>query len=181
MSTGALDTSFNGTGKVTTPIGSGYDFGHSVAVQSDGRIVVAGVSYNASGNADIALVRYTSTGTLDTSFNGTGKVTTPIGSGYSTSSVAVQSDGKIVVAGSYRNASGNSDFALVRYEGDPVVPSLTLVRNPDQTLGLSWTGLGTLEQTESLTLPNWQPAPSQANPQTVNTTSAMKFFRVKAD
>ena len=42
-STGALDTSFDGTGKVTTPIGSGNDYGYSVAVQSDGKIVVAGV------------------------------------------------------------------------------------------------------------------------------------------
>jgi uncharacterized delta-60 repeat protein len=115
-STGALDTSFNGTGKVTTPIGSSFDYGQSVAVQSDGRIVVAGFSYNASSNYDFALVRYTSTGALDTSFNGTGKVTTPIGSGGDFgSSVVVQSDGKIVVAGSTFNASENTDFALVRY------------------------------------------------------------------
>jgi hypothetical protein len=46
----------------------------------------------------------------------------------------VQSDGKIVVAGSSSDASGNPDFALVRYTGDPVAPSLTLVRNADQTL-----------------------------------------------
>ncbi|MGI8603944.1 MAG: hypothetical protein ACR2OZ_13240 [Verrucomicrobiales bacterium] len=120
-STGALDTSFNGTGKVTTPIGSGQDRGYSVAVQSDGRIVVAGYSYNASGYEDFALVRYTSTGALDTSFNGTGKVTTDFLSSYDRGfSVAVQSDGKIVVAGQSYNASGNEDFALVRYEGDPV-------------------------------------------------------------
>jgi len=48
-------------------------------------------------------------------------------------------------------------------------------------LSLSWRSAGALEQTASLTAPNWQPAPSQANPQTNSITDAMKFFRVKAD
>ena len=68
-------------------------------------------------------------------------------------------------------------LALVR---DPA-PSLTLLRNAEQTLSLSWRSAGALEQTASLTAPNWQPAPSQANPQTNSITDAMKFFRVKAD
>lgn len=109
---GALDTSFGGgTGKVITPIGNGNDYGNSMALQSDGKIVVAGSSHNGS-NSDFALVRYTSTGELDTSFGaGTGKVTTPIGSsedyGYG---VAVQPDGKIVVVG-----QGGFGIALARY------------------------------------------------------------------
>ena len=66
-------------------------------------------------------------------------------------------------------------MAIVR---DPP-PSLTLLRNADQTLSLSWRGVGALEQTASLTAPDWQPAPSQANPQTISITSATKFYRVK--
>ena len=66
-------------GKVTTAIGSSDDYGYSVAVQSDGKIVVAGYSYNGS-NYDFALVRYKANGSLDTSFNGTGKVPTVVGS-----------------------------------------------------------------------------------------------------
>ena len=58
-------------------------------------------------------------------------------------------------------------------------PSLTLLRNGDQTVSLSWRGVGALEQTESLASPNWQPAPSQTNPQTISPTGAMKFYRVK--
>jgi uncharacterized delta-60 repeat protein len=113
-STGALDTSFNGTGKVTTPVGPNHDEAYSVAVQGDGKILVAGTSYNGS-NYDFALVRYTSAGALDTSFNGTGKVTTPIGSSADIgSAVLVQSDGRIILAGSYYNGS-NYDFALARY------------------------------------------------------------------
>jgi hypothetical protein len=107
--------------------------------------------------------------------------------------VALKSDGSVVAWG-YNSADqmkmpadlppvfaiaarASQTFALVR---DPP-PSLTLFRNADQTLSLSWTGAGTLEETESLTPPNWQPAPSQANPHTINTTGPMKFFRVKAN
>ena len=77
---GTLDTSFGGgDGKVTTPVGTSYDEGYSVALQPDGKIVVAGYSDNGA-NYDFALARYNSDGWLDTSFGGgDGMVTTPIG------------------------------------------------------------------------------------------------------
>src|SRR5204863_5909182 len=78
MASGALDPSFGTGGMVTTPIGSGDDSGYSVAVQSDGKIVVAGVSNNGSSQ-DIALVRYTDSGVLDSSFGTGGIVTTDFG------------------------------------------------------------------------------------------------------
>ena len=53
---------------------------YSVAIQSDGKIVAAGHSDNGS-NDDFALVRYNTDGSLDTSFDSDGKVTTAIGSG----------------------------------------------------------------------------------------------------
>ena len=116
-SDGRLDTSFGGDGKVTTAIGALHDMGQSVAMQSDGKIVVAGYSYNG-GNNDFALVRYESDGRLDTSFGGDGKTTTPIGSDDDLGrSVAIQGDGKIVVAGNSRNGN-NDDFALARFKLD---------------------------------------------------------------
>jgi uncharacterized delta-60 repeat protein len=54
---GALDEDFGTGGKVTTPIGTGHDLGHAVALQEDGKIVVAGSTDNA-GNTDFAVVRY---------------------------------------------------------------------------------------------------------------------------
>ncbi len=112
-SAGVLDMSFNGTGKVTTNPGGVVSTAQSVAIQSDGRIVVAGLASNGS-NFDFAVVRYTSTGALDTTFNGTGFVITPIGSSHDEAyAVAVQNDGKIVVAG-YSLAT-NANFAVVRY------------------------------------------------------------------
>ncbi len=114
---GSLDTSFNTNGEVTTAIGTGNDVASAVAIQSDGKIVVAGYSYNGTDN-DFALVRYNTDGSLDTTFNATGKVTTAIGAGNDVAyAVAIQSDGKIVGAGYSYNGSDN-DFALVRYNTD---------------------------------------------------------------
>jgi len=114
---GTLDTTFNGTGKVITPVGSGNDFAYSVALQADGKIVVAGYSENAT-SSDYALVRYNTNGTLDTSFNGTGKIITVIGSGGSLAkAVAIQADGKIVAAG-WSVLGANNHFTVVRYNSD---------------------------------------------------------------
>ncbi len=120
---GTLDTAFNGTGKVVTPIGAGHDIIYSIALQSDSKIVAAGVSLDGSNFADFALVRYNTNGSPDSSFNGTGKVITAIGSGDdSAHSVAIQADNKIIVAGQSRTAS-NNDFALVRYNTAPCPPN----------------------------------------------------------
>ena len=54
---GSLDTGFGTGGIVTTPIGSSDDYALALGIQSDGRIVAAGYSYNGS-NYDFALVRY---------------------------------------------------------------------------------------------------------------------------
>ncbi len=114
---GSLDTAFGSGGKVTTAIGNGDDTASSLAIQADGKIVVAGRSYNGSNN-DIALIRYNSNGSLDTAFGTGGKVTTAIGYGIDLAyAVAIQTDGKIVVAGGSNNAS-NEDFALVRYNSN---------------------------------------------------------------
>ncbi len=109
---GAIDTSFGSGGKVTTPIGSSQDYGYAVALQPDGKIVVAG-SCVGSSNLDFCLARYNTGGTLDVTFGSSGKVTTAIGSPTSQEygfAVAVLPDGKIVVAG---KCSG--DFCLARY------------------------------------------------------------------
>ncbi|MCK9424447.1 MAG: T9SS type A sorting domain-containing protein [Ignavibacteriaceae bacterium] len=115
-STGALDNTFSTDGKVTTDFSSGNDWGYSVALQLDGKIVVAG--YASSSGSKIAVVRYNDDGSLDTGFGTSGKVTTAIGAnGDYGNSVALQSGGKIVVAGnSYVNGS-DADFAVVRYSG----------------------------------------------------------------
>jgi uncharacterized delta-60 repeat protein len=114
---GTLDSTFDGDGKLTTAIGTGADVIAGVVLQSDGKIVVAGSSFNGA-NDDFALARYNTDGTLDSTFDGDGKLTTAIGAGADVlKSIALQADGKIVVAGSSHNGA-NTDFALARYNID---------------------------------------------------------------
>jgi uncharacterized delta-60 repeat protein len=113
---GSLDSSFASDGKVITVFGSSGEFANSVALQSDGKIVVAGSSDNGAQRV-FAVARYSADGSLDSSFDSDGKVTTAIGSGDFAFSVAIQSDGKIVVVGSSNNGS-DDDFAILRY-GQP--------------------------------------------------------------
>ena len=72
---------------------------------------------------------------------------------------------------------GGFTAAIVR---EPA-PLLTILRNADQTVSLSWSGARVLDQTESPTELNWQPAPTQANPQANSTTDPMKFSRAKGE
>jgi uncharacterized delta-60 repeat protein len=114
---GTLDNSFSADGKVTTGFGTANDIGWSVAIQPDGRIVVAGNTDNGT-DRDFALARYNTDGTLDNSFSVDGKVTTDFGTGNDYGqSVAIQPDGKIVVAGFTDNGTDN-DFALAKYNSD---------------------------------------------------------------
>ena len=71
-----------------------------------------------NGNYDFALARYLADGNLDTTFGNGGKLATMVGNGNDVgTSVAVQADGKILLAGYSEDASGRSGFALVRYLG----------------------------------------------------------------
>ena len=125
---GTLDATFNATGKVLTDFsGPGGDFAHALAIQSDGKILAAGISDQSAGNGDFALARYNPDGTLDSTFNATGKVLTDFsGSGSDDFAnwmgLAIQEDRKIVVAGS-SEASGTPDFALARYNPDGTLDS----------------------------------------------------------
>jgi len=113
-SNGTLDTSFGNSGKVIQPIGSSNDFGSSLAIQPNGKILLGGDCYNGS-NYDFCIARFNSNGTLDTSFGTDGKVIQPIGSaedyGYS---LAIQPDGKILHGGYCFN--GNYDFCIARFQ-----------------------------------------------------------------
>ena len=111
---GTLDTSFDTDGKLTTNFG-GRDFANSVAIQADGKIVVAG--WSEIQNSDFALARYNTDGSLDTSFDTDGKLTTAVGDSGQGNSAALQTDGKIVVAGS-GFVNNVSEFALARYNTD---------------------------------------------------------------
>lgn len=119
---GTLDASFGTGGRVTTDFGAPNDQAESVAVQPNGRIVVAGAAGRFINTGfDFALARYNSDGTLDTSFGTSGTVTTDFAGGYDVpsepSAIALQTDGKLVVIG-YTVVNDVYDFALARFNGN---------------------------------------------------------------
>ncbi len=118
---GALDTSFNGNGKVITSFGNYTSRGFAIAIQPDGKIVSAGCYKN--GTYDFALVRYHSNGLLDSTFGINGKVITNVSSGNDQIwCIDLQTDGKIVVGGESYNGP-TADFVLARYDTSGVLDS----------------------------------------------------------
>ena len=135
---GSLDTGFGGgDGIVTTAIGVGYSWAEDIALQSDGKFVLAGTSWNGTDN-DFAIARYNSDGSFDSGFGGgDGIVTTPISNGINAgggqfqaddfaNGVVIQADGNIIVAGTTVvrmqscadcDVGSDTDFVLVRYIG----------------------------------------------------------------
>lgn len=113
---GSPDTNFGSGGVVTTSVGSHGDFGPAVTLQANGKILLAGHSM-FGGDSTFTLLRYDANGSLDTGFGSSGIVTEPAGGGLA---AALQADGKIVAAGSGSSASA---FTVVRYLGDPTLPS----------------------------------------------------------
>ncbi len=115
---GTLDSSFDGDGIVTTAIGSDNDVTRDIALQSDGKYVVAGWNVVDATNHDINVVRYNDDGSLDTSFDGNGIAILDISGSYDhANAVVIQPDGKIVVIGSTHNGT-NLDFVIARYNSD---------------------------------------------------------------
>ena len=112
---GNLDSAFSGDGKQNLTFGAGTFGGveraTSVALQADGKIVVAG--YTDAGTAggidpfDFAVARLNADGTLDNTFSGNGKFTHNFGNDDRANAVAVQPDGKIVVVGSWDGGAGH--------------------------------------------------------------------------
>jgi uncharacterized delta-60 repeat protein len=132
-SDGTLDPTFGRGGKVRTDFPGLAAVPSSVAIQPDGKIVVAGGAFPLfTFLGDFKVVRYNSNGTLDTSFGSGGIVTSSFpGQGSYAFALALQSDGRIIAAGTdfvdfSSEDNSNTDFALARYNVDG---------SPDTTFG----------------------------------------------
>jgi uncharacterized delta-60 repeat protein len=128
---GSFDATFgvgedDGTpnGVVNISLGEGNDFGTAVAVQADGKLVVAG--YHEEGTStNMVVLRVNTDGTLDQSFgtadDGTenGIVNISLGDGDDIArDIAVQADGKIVIAGNSVTADGSANIIVARLNAD---------------------------------------------------------------
>lgn len=110
---GALDTSFDGDGRVAIDSG-GLEAAHALALQPDGKVVVAGFT-NVAGTQDVVVYRLNPNGSLDPSFDGDGRLGIDSGGDEFAEDLAVQSDGKMLIAG---RTSIGSDVALYRLNAD---------------------------------------------------------------
>lgn len=119
---GSLDAATfgtNGNGTVATTLPNFRNVGGGLALQRDGKIVVAGTvfSYSNSANDNLALARFDTNGSLDPAFGESGIVTTDFGLNENGMGVLIQADGKIVVVGKIFDED-ISDILLVRYNKD---------------------------------------------------------------
>lgn len=112
---GDLDEQFGNEGILYPKIGL-EAWGRAIAIQGDGKIVVAGNSYNDNGTHSFALIRYDTNGQLDNTFGLGGIVTTTVDSYVYGEAVAIQPDGKIILGGSSENYE--PALALLRYDVD---------------------------------------------------------------
>ncbi len=116
---GSPDPTFGGTGIVTVPSTTLNEL-HAVGLQPDGKVVAAGDV--DPGTHQIEVGRFNADGSIDPTFGTGGLVNTLIGSSTTAAAVALQADGKIVVAGTSPWNSSSEKFALVRYLGDSAAP-----------------------------------------------------------
>jgi uncharacterized delta-60 repeat protein len=116
---GTLDASFGSGGSSITRIGARSNDARAIAIQPDGKIIVTGAVLISESAGNFALLRYNADGTLDTAFMGGGVLTTSFfGAGSEIpTSLILQPDGKIIVAGRADRGSG-FNFALARYNPD---------------------------------------------------------------
>jgi uncharacterized delta-60 repeat protein len=135
---GSLDAAFGNGGIVFTDFNGLGDLAQSSVLQPDGKIVLAGwVHTTIAAQYDFGLARYNTDGSLDTTFDGDGKVVTTFGTDLNelARAIALAPDGKLVVSGDFYNPppivgqSGHWDVAAARY-------------NPNGSLDTSFDGDG---------------------------------------
>jgi len=106
---GAIDTSFGTGGGTVTDFRHGEDAATDMVIQPDGKILVSGYTFTSYGN--FALARYQPNGVLDSTFGKDGKIVTTIRQDDRSQCMALQPDGKIILAG-----DADWNFGMVRYK-----------------------------------------------------------------
>lgn len=147
---GTLDTTFGTNGLATADLTTESDGANGVVVQSNGDIVLAGTTKGGNYDSEVALVRFTSTGALDSTFGNSGVVLTDLSGWYDgATDVVLQSDGKLVVTG-YTSPAGIYppvyNMALLRYNTNGSLD------NTFGTGGIVLTDLGANDSADSAAL-----------------------------
>lgn len=115
-SDGSIDNSFGTVGMVSFNIGNGNDFGEALAIQDDGKVIIAGYSVRETEYI-LAMARFDTNGNLDSTFGVDGMVSTDFNQreDYGTA-ITLQPDNKIILAGYSYALTGGSEVIVVRYD-----------------------------------------------------------------
>jgi uncharacterized delta-60 repeat protein len=113
--TGTMDASFGTAGKSSINIGANNDYATAITALGNGKIIISGSTYANSSNTDFFVARLTSNGSLDNTFGTNGFTITSVAptEGDRAEAMAIQSDGKIIVAGN--KCTGSCNYVLLRY------------------------------------------------------------------
>jgi uncharacterized delta-60 repeat protein len=131
---------------VTTQVGTADSKAYGLALQADGKIVLAGDASNGA-NRDFALVRYNADGSLDTSFSGDGKVVVPLAGDNVARAVAVDVNG--IVTTILAAGTSAADFAITRFNSNGTLDgSFGTAGIATTNISGSDTGLATAVQTD---------------------------------
>jgi len=136
-SDGSFDTTFNGTGALTLDLRGTSDSATSVKIQPDEKIVVGVSAFQPGLNfqrGDFAIVRFNADGSLDATFDGDGKVFTPLQESAEVRNLAIQPDGKIVAVG--------ESFLTEVSSGNPIGSFATVRYNPNGSIDTTFNGNG---------------------------------------
>lgn len=122
---GTLDGTFGTGGRViinASANSSSDNDARAIALQPDGRILLAGSAFGTAANPDLLLMRFNANGTPDAGFGNGGRVLTNVGIDEAANAIVVQPDGRIVIAGFARPAGGtNRDVVVARYTASGVL------------------------------------------------------------
>ena len=141
---GQLDPYFGIGGIVITDISSGPDVGKSLAIQSDGKLIVAGFTYREN-DFFMSLLRYDSNGNLDSTFGKGGLAGTDVNTNVGKLDLVLQKDGKIILVGA-SNVETTHHFTVLRFNNNGTL---------DQTFGdhgVTKTVIGDFSGAESVAL-----------------------------
>lgn len=164
---GTLDSGFGTGGRVFIDVLEG-DYGYDIALQSNGKIVVVGDTYDET-NDDFLVARLNTNGALDTSFGGTGVITTDFNTSFDVDeahAVMLQTDGKIIAAG-----TAGDGMAMVRYLDNGTI---------DESFGINGKAIYSYES--YITCGSWTPDGKILLAGELNTTdSGANFFLAQID
>ena len=132
---GSIDNKFGNNGTIYTSFGQNADYGQDIAIQSNGKIIVAGSTQQPGTSGDFALARYHSNGSLDSTFGVFGKVVSSFRNGNDiATSMILQKDDKIILYGkSFNSMTGQNDGLIVRYDSIGNIENTLFIPNLNVT------------------------------------------------